>query len=250
MLVWLATVAGLVAVVALVMREIRRSRQEAGPSLAFTICFYLHDESVMDHFQMGRYAAALRREVEERVSRGTDVGVNADVLGLAGFDGGRQSSREVVSRYLEEAEPISVIGVVVAALEREHVVVHADLTRQAVRRNTALAKALDTAYGSDRVPHTVPLDDLVDPFVLIRGRFRKTDETDESGTPQAIELTARYGSPADPGQGPRVRVACRTSGLRSGDVPGGSFTARCLGKVRHWNAAEGVLEVDALAIFR
>ncbi len=245
LLVWLATVAGLATVVTLIAREARRSRRDsAGPSLAITAsCFYLHDRKVKDSFQMARYAAALRSEVEERVSKGAEVGVSADLLGLAGTEGRRQSNREVVRRYLEEAEPISMIGVVVAALEREHGVVHADLTRQTLRRNRALAAALATAYGSDRAPRSLPLEDI-DAFVLIRGRFRKTSES-----PETTVFTAPYGDPADPTRGPRVRVACRTGGLRT-DVPSGAFAARCLGKVGHWNPAEGLLEIDALAIFR
>lgn len=55
--------------------------------------------------------------------------------------------------------------------------------------------------------------------------------------------------PADPAEGPRVRVTCATEGLRN-EVPQGTFSARCLGKVQDWNAEDAVLEVQAMAIFR
>ncbi|TDC77374.1 hypothetical protein E1283_07495 [Streptomyces hainanensis] len=246
MLLWLGTAAGLLVLLGQILREIVRSRRDRGvPGLTFAMCIYLHDRSVMDHFQMGRYTEALQKEVEQRDQRGAEMGVDAGVLGTGGTVG-VQGSREVVSRWLEVAEPISVIGVIVAALEREHVVVHADLLRRTVRRNEALVKTMGVAHGVGRLPEAVPLGD-VDDFVLVRGRFRRSEQTPDS--PGTTVFTAPYGTDEDPTLTAHVRVTCRTTGLRT-EVPSGAFSGRCLGKVGYWNPADGVLEVDALAIFR
>ncbi|MFG2875239.1 hypothetical protein ACGFYU_09560 [Streptomyces sp. NPDC048337] len=186
--------------------------------------------------QRGGYAAALRREVEQRTSDSKDGTIRTKVFGV-GADAGRRENREVVSRYLEVAEPISVIGLVMDVLEEKDVIVHVDLVQQTVLRNKALTKALAAAPEArpvrpGRARRDIRLRDVED-FVLIRGRFRKIDDT-LSGT----VFLAPYGDPEDPARGPRVRVTCATEGLRN-EVPRGPFSARCLGKVQDWNAEEG-----------
>ncbi|MEU9717173.1 hypothetical protein [Streptomyces sp. NPDC047976] len=247
MLLWLLTAGAALTLVVLAVSWLTGGGRSAGQNLTYSICFYLHEKSVMDHYQMRGYAAALRREVEQRTSDSKDGTIRTKVFGV-GADAGRRENREVVSRYLEVAEPISVIGLVMDVLEEKDVIVHVDLVNQTVLRNKALAKALAAA------PETRParpgparrdirLRDIED-FVLIRGRFRKIDDT-----PEGTVFLAPYGDPEDPARGPRVRVTCATEGLRN-EVPKGPFSARCLGKVQDWNAEEAVLEVQAMAIFR
>ncbi|WP_327302876.1 hypothetical protein OG730_04175 [Streptomyces sp. NBC_01298] len=252
MLLWLLTAGCALTLVALAVYWFTRGGRSAGQNLTYSICFYLHDKSVMDHYQMRGYAAALRREVEQRTSDSKDGVVRTRVFGV-GADAGRRENREIVSRYLEVAEPISVIGLVMDVLEEKDVIVHVDLVNQTVLRNKALTKALAAAPGA-RAPEArtarpgpahpdVRLRDIED-FVLIRGRFRKIGDT-----PEGTVFLAPYGDPEDPARGPRVRVTCAAEGLRT-EVPKGTFSARCLGKVQDWNAEEGVLEVQAMAIFR
>lgn len=238
MLLWLTTVAGVVTLLALAFSWLTRGRRTSGQNLTFSICFYLHDRSVMDHYQMRGYAAALRKEVEQRTSDSKDGTIRATVFGMSA-GGGRRDNSEIVSKYLEVAEPISVIGIIMDVLEEKGVIVHVDLVNQTVRRNDALA----ALHGSGASPQTVRLRDIED-FVLIRGRFRKISEAAESTV-----FLAPYGDPDDPARGPRVRVTCATEGLRN-EVPEGTFSARCLGKVQDWNAEDAVLEVQAMAIFR
>ncbi|WP_257153663.1 hypothetical protein [Streptomyces lunaelactis] len=242
MLLWLMTMTGVVTLLALTLTRLTRGGRTGGQNLTYSICFYLHDRSVMDHYQMRGYAAALRREVEQRTSDSRDGNIRATVFGLSA-GGGRRDNSEIVSKYLEVAEPISVIGIIMDVLEEKDVIVHVDLVNQTIRRNEALAKGLATLHGSGTSEQTVRLRDIED-FVLIRGRFRKISES-----PESTVLLAPYGNPDDPGQGPRVRVTCATEGLRN-EVPQGTFSARCLGKVQDWNADEAVLEVQAMAIFR
>ncbi|MEV6396233.1 hypothetical protein AB0M39_15895 [Streptomyces sp. NPDC051907] len=242
LLLWLSTALGLVALVASAIAWLVRGRGGEGRDLTYSICFYLHDRSVMDHYQMRGYAAALRKEVEQRTSDGRDGNIRASVLGLSA-GGGRRDNSEVVSKYLEVAEPISVIGTIMHVLEEEDVIVHADLVNQTVRRNVALAAGLASLGGTRSARDPVRLRDIED-FVLIRGRFRKISES-----PESTVFLAPYGDPDGAGETPRVRVTCATEGLRN-EVPRGAFSARCLGKVQDWNADEAVLEVQAMAIFR
>ncbi|MFI2369463.1 hypothetical protein [Streptomyces sp. NPDC018833] len=242
MLLWLLTAAGAGALLVLAAHRLVRGRR-GGRDLTYSICFYLHDRSVMDHYQMRGYAAALRKEVEQRTSDSKDGSVRAKVFGLSA-GGGRKDNSEIVSKYLEVAEPISVIGVVMNVLEKKDVIVHVDLVGETVRRNAALARALaGHPRSAASAAQTVRLRDIED-FVLIRGRFRKIGES-----PESTVFLAPYGDPDDPSAGPRVRVTCATEGLRN-EVPRGTFSARCLGKVQDWNAGDSVLEVQAMAIFR
>ncbi|MGW6708855.1 hypothetical protein ACWGDE_28750 [Streptomyces sp. NPDC054956] len=247
MLLWLLTAGGVLTLVVLAVSWFTGGARSAGQNLTYSICFYLHEKSVMDHYQMRGYAAALRREVEQRTSDSKDGTIRTKVFGV-GADAGRRENREVVSRYLEVAEPISVIGLVMDVLEENDVIVHVDLVHRTVLRNKALTKALAAAPEArparpGPARRDIRLRDIED-FVLIRGRFRKIGDT-----PDGTVFLAPYGDPEDPARGPRVRVTCATEGLRN-EVPRGPFSARCLGKVQDWNAEEGVLEVQAMAIFR
>ncbi|MFC5152378.1 hypothetical protein [Streptomyces amakusaensis] len=242
MLLWLLTAAGALTLLLTPVLFLRARRRAGDRKLTYSICFYLHDRSVMDHYQMRNYTAALRKEVEQRTSDSNDGNVRATVFGVSA-GGGKRDNKEIVSRYLEVAEPISVIGVIIDVLEAKDVIVHVDLVNQTVRRNAALANALSLQGRPGPGPRTARLRDIED-FVLIRGRFRKISES-----PESTVLLAPYGDPDDPSRGPRVRVVCATEGLRD-EVPGGAFSARCLGKVQDWNAADQTLEVQAVAIFR
>ncbi|MEU2390298.1 hypothetical protein [Streptomyces sp. NPDC007369] len=239
MLLWAATLAGLAALLTVASLRLVRARRAAAGDITDGICFYLHDKTVMDHYQMRGYTAALRKEVEQRTSRGKDGTVRAKVFGV-GADGGHKENKEIVSRYLEVAEPISVIGVIMKVLEDKHVIVHVDLPSQSVTRSTALLRTASAAQSAVRLRD-------IEGFVLIRGRFR-TAGNDAEGAGSTVFL-APYGDPADPSRGPRVRVTCATEGLRI-EVPQGTFSAHCLGKIQEWKADEGVLEVQAMAIFQ
>ncbi|MGP3951787.1 hypothetical protein [Streptomyces sp. 7N604] len=243
MLLWSATAAAAMALVYVTATWLSRGRRARDQRVTDSICFYLNDELVMDHYQMRGYAPALRKEVELRTSDSKNANIRAAVFGV-GAGGGKRDSVEVVSKYLEVAEPISVIGLIVDVLERKDAIVHVDLVGRAVRRNRALADELAARPGPAGRVRAVRLQDM-EPFVLIRGRFRKIDETTESTV-----FLAPYGAPEDPEHGRyHVRLRCATEGLRN-EVPAGPFRARCFGKVENWNSEEGVLEVLAFAIFR
>ncbi|WP_328394384.1 hypothetical protein OHS70_05935 [Streptomyces sp. NBC_00390] len=242
MLLWLLTVAGAVTLLVMAVIRLSSGRRGSGQNLTYSICFYLHDRSVMDHYQMRGHAAALRKEVEQRTIDSKDGTIRASVLGLSA-GGGKRDNSEIVSKYMQVAEPISVIGVIMDVLEQKDVIVHVDLVNQSVRRNTALVRGLATLHGTRASQRSVRLRDIED-FVLIRGRFRKIEES-----PETTVFLAPYGDPDVPARGPRVRVTCATEGLRN-EVPRGNFSARCLGKVQDWNPDDAILEVQAMAIFR
>ncbi|WP_234382381.1 MULTISPECIES: hypothetical protein [unclassified Streptomyces] len=240
MLLWAVTGAGLAALLTVGLLRLVRARRAATQDLTDGICFYLHDKTVMDHYQMGGYTAALRKEVEQRTSDSKDGTVRAKVFGV-GADGGRKENTEIVSRYLEVAEPISVIGLIMKVLEEKRIIVHVDLPSGSVVRSPALLRTASGAQGAVRLRD-------IEGFVLIRGRFRATGDGGPERGGSTVFL-APYGDPADPSRAPRVRISCATEGLRN-QVPRGTFLARCLGKVQEWNPEEGVLEVQAMAVFR
>ncbi|MFD5322095.1 hypothetical protein [Streptomyces sp. NPDC127098] len=248
LVLWLATFVASAGWLALTIRELVGSarRRRAAREHPLDTCFYLDDRQIMDHFQMRRYLPALTVEVERRREKGTETGVT---LGLPGAEAGvgRLNGEEVVQRYLEEATPISVIGVIVGALERERAIVRADLPRGTARRDPALVRAVAAVQGPGPLPPRIALGDL-DGFVLVRGRFSRSDDAQVG---EATVFDAPYPSGEDDAApAARVRVVCRTTGLRESEVPDGSFPAQCLGKVRDWHPESGVLVISALAIFQ
>ncbi|MGI9001262.1 MAG: hypothetical protein ACR2GH_06305, partial [Pseudonocardia sp.] len=156
--------------------------------------------------------------------------------------GGRRSvNSEVLRRYIEEAEPITVIGIILDVLDHADDIVAVDLRRREVVANRALAAIVDTA--DDEASDSVRLRGM-DTFVSVRGRFRLTERTDSAATFQAP-----YGDPPDPTEGPQVHCTCAASGLRTA-VPDGSFPANCLGRVQDWDPQNHRLVLHPIAIFR
>lgn len=220
-----------------------RSRRRPRPHGA---SFYLDKDLVMDLYQV-RYKAALQQEIEDRVVRAGDLELRAQVYGVEA-GGARGFNREVLRRYVQTFEPITVIGTIIDALEATDGVVHVHLRRRRVEQNRALAVALDDSDALAR--NRIRLRDL-DVYVSVTGRFR-VSHADGSGADGARGATtvflAPYGDPADPDDGPQVRVECATDGLR-GPAPKGTFQARCLGTVLDWDPQRRHLVVRPIAIF-
>lgn len=245
MVVWLLT-AGAVATAVAVFVAARRRARTSGSRRHRGVVFYLDEPYVrgLDETQGGKYLPALEREVEERSSSNREVELIAEAASVGGR-GRRGESSEIFRRYVEVAKPAGVIGVVVAALEREGDIVHADLRRHEVTGGDALARAL-TLDDDEPVPDAVRLGSL-DTFVSLRAIFRVVERTEEE-----MVLEARYGedtTPPAPGT-PRVLLTCATSGLNDTAVPKGAFPARCLARVERWDEAEQVLVLFPVAVFR
>lgn len=236
MTAWLATA---LAAVGLLAGRIsaRRRRRPSEKLVNGRTCLYLDDRTIMDQFQMNRYEVALRKEVEQR----TRIGLTARILAtlpLVTPEATLDSSREVVTRYIEAAdEPITVIGLLVDGLERADAIVHANLRRGTVRRNTALAKV---RAQHDRARPT-RLSGTGEWFVLLTADFVREDGPGPTTTAPTV-FTAPYGPRATA----RIRVSCRTAGLRE---PVDSFPALCLGKVGAWHPDSETLDVRPVAIF-
>jgi len=238
MLVWLATAASLVAVVALLINTRRRRRRPSERLMIDWTCIYLDNTTIMDNFQLNQYSVSLRKEVEQRTTKSRTLGLTLQLLPFLGPDAGIETSRDVVVKYIEKAEPISAIGVIVDGLERSDAIVHADLRQGTIRRNTALKKAL---AGRPRGEAAL-LTSTERMFVLLTGSFRKdTGDRPEGRTVFVADYASAPGS--------RVRMSCISAGLRGDKEPPGLFPGLCLGKVQSWEEAEGVLEVRPLAIF-
>lgn len=242
LLVWGITAGLLVVAVVIAVRHWRSDRARASTRL-HDISFYLDDEFVMDLYRQygGKYRAALRQEVQERITNNREFDGTVALAQLKAR--GKQGvNREVFRSYIEEDEPITVIGIVIDVLDRADDIVDVDLIKEEVTANRALDKALGT---DDKRLTGVVLRGLKT-FVSIFGEFRVTD----GGTSAVTTFEAPYGDSAGPTDGPHVHLTCTTSGLRRTDVPTGTFPARCLGRVESWDPDTRRLNVLPIAIFR
>ena len=216
----------------------RRRRQ--GGRTVHGMCFFLHEQRVMDLYQQGGFSAALEQEVADRINVTSGLGLRAK-FGLGGGKANRDVTKERVTAYIQQSTPITVIRLLMDTMRKEDVVVQADLTTGLIVPNRALAGTL--RERGDRVPLTSVA--VVSAFVSVTGRFtaRRSDNGD-------IVLRAPYGDGPRPAH---VRVTCEAAGVREGfqnaEYFTGEFQARCLGKVQTWNSETGELSLNPVAIF-
>lgn len=221
------------------VRDYRRIPQQPHRDQDPGICFYLHENNVMNLYLQGNYEA-LRQEVEDRTRVDTEGSVNAQFGGIGGRFG-RESEKERISKYIREVGPITVIGRIVEEFERRENIVYVNLFDRVLEPG----KGLDHALHANAGHRSARLSDLRS-FVFVSGRFRVTDKTEET-----FVLAAPYGDPSDPGgEEQQVRVTCETTQLLA-DVPTGPFSARCLGRIQGWDPDTRRLVIDpVLAIYR
>ncbi|WP_433270571.1 hypothetical protein ACQPZF_10150 [Actinosynnema sp. CS-041913] len=230
--VWVVTAVAVVVASGVLFFAWRARRRFAPTREVPGLTLYLNAKNVMDLYQVGGFGDALVKEVTDR------VGVTKDgkiaLPGLPDVSAGVSSGREVVKTYLERYEPITVVGVLIDALEAAGSVVHVDLVEQTVVRNAAL----------ERVAHGVSEVTLrkLKSYVSVKGEFKL--EEDSSSSSDIAVFTAAVGS-----DGVRVRVECQADGLDPsvGDVP---FDATCLGRVQAWRPASRELVVRPIAMFQ
>lgn len=244
--VWILTLLLLLVAAGILVAHWRRARGRQGTGPISGIAFYLHHNSVMGLYQQDRYNDALEKEVEKRDQRGRSISAQ---LGFPAGGGKAEHTRseEVFSKYIERAEPITVIGMVMEVLEKRDDIVYVNLVKQELVQNKALVTALGWADGPDSTRLRTARLRGIDAFVSLKGLFRRTG-SDEPGYTTFI---AAYGDPADPLAGPRVRFRCGNHGFRDADeVPDGTFHAQCLGRVEDWDPHQGELIVHPIAIFK
>ncbi|MTD59345.1 hypothetical protein [Amycolatopsis pithecellobii] len=236
--VWWITAVALVAAALIVLLSWRRHRWlsglwKEGPDAGITL--YLDDDAIMGIYLQGNYKSALRREVEDRVKTKGDASFSAKVFGV-GAGAKRSVDREVFKRYIEEEEPITVIGMMLSVLERAHGIVYADLVDQEIGAGTALTRAVGREVtGGD----TVRLSQFnLRALVSVKGKFREVAKDDERTI---------FAGPFGNGEQANVTVACATKWLRR-TVPVGTFQARCFGHVQSWD--DGALRFDPIAVFQ
>jgi hypothetical protein len=224
--VWAVTVLALLLAVLIVVVQWRGRRQRAQqpPYLSF----YLHEQSVMDLYQY-KYRGALEQEVEARLGTRGRISAGTDVP-MVRFGGSLERNREEFRKYLERAEPITVIGILMDVLSDD--LIQVDLERG----------SLEPSRNIDLRQRRIRLSELGGrTYVLARGVFHQNPGPSSAVT----TFLAPYGDQASA----VVRVRCATSGLRS-DVPEGQWWARCLGTVQGWDRASRHLILDPIAIFK
>jgi hypothetical protein len=242
LLIWAATFLSLVIAMALALRYWYIHYRRAAAVRHHDISFYLDDKSVMDLYLQygGKYKAPLRQEVKEHISNNREIELNADLAPIQ-TRAKTGVNRDVIRSYIENAEPITVIGIIIDVLEQADDIVHVDLRKREVTFNRALNK-IRNAHG-DEGPTAIHLRGL-DTFVSIRGQFHVAEVTDAATT-----FEAPFGAPTNTPH-PRVSCHCMASGMRGAPVPSSSFSARCLGRVEEWDANTGRLKVHPIALFR
>jgi hypothetical protein len=240
MAAWLAAAAGVVVLAVflatLAYRWLRRPVMEHS---GLSICVYLHDQSIMNLYEMGNYTAALEKAVEERRNVTTTAGLWAKLPFVVKADKGR--TQEMFTSYVQKATPISVVGMLLSVFERKDAIVYVDLPSGTITPNRALARKLAAAGDGEAGPQSVALSDIAQ-FVSVEGRFRAERETADS-----FVLRARYGSGDEPA---RLKVAFAATGLQIDKMYEGEIQARCLGKMTGWNPETREVTLDAIAIFR
>ncbi|MFJ4672571.1 MULTISPECIES: hypothetical protein [Kitasatospora] len=242
---WLVAFGCLVALLAIAGRELRRNRPPAGVDVTTKACVHLDDKAVMDIYRMGRYTAALTQEVEQRITRNLHFGgeLPGTTVGI-----GTEAAEERISRYVRSDAPIDVIGVIIKALDDRDGIIHANLLTGTVRKNRALARSLDAVEESGPRPPGVRLSQA-EAYVLLRGKFQAV-EAAPGATEGDLVFMARYAPPGDLSRTGRVRVTCTRPGLSDSEAGAQTRAGYCLGTVHGWDAAEAVLEVHAIAVFR
>jgi hypothetical protein len=236
LLCWAVVAAGLVAatLIGLVHRRARTRPPQLRPTPGANL--YLHKDAVSDLFLHNNYVvAALRQEVEEETVGGSEMSLTAEIKGI-GAKAGQRADRKVVRKYVEEAEPITLVRLIVEGLEKAGDIIYIDLMDGTVEGGRALERALRRWPG--RKPDTLAFARLseLEVFLSVRGQFAEIAKTDTTRT-----FTASCGST-------QVRVTCEGELRRT--VPDGRFQARCLGRVRDWDPAERELLIDPIAVFQ
>jgi hypothetical protein len=224
LLVWVATV-GLVVAAGAIVAVHWRGRT---PSPRYGVSIYLDEESVMGLYRQRGDKSALHQEVEERISRTREV--EADLAPLAARAKHGVNS-EIFRTYVEKAEPITVISIIIDVLARAGDIVDVDLAKREVEPSRALP---DIGPG-----RTVLLQDVTN-VVSISGWFRSVERNRHSTT-----FEVPFGGRDAPPGAPKVRIVCRKGGLNLS-----SGWARCLGNVDGWDPETRTLSVRPIALFR
>lgn len=248
---WLAVsgagLLGIAVTVALRWLVVRRYRRSLRLGRGMEICFYLHENYVMNLYLQGEYKA-LNQEIEETRRSASHIGANVDAGVGVVAGAGRESVMETVSRYIKNVGPISVIGLIVREMEQKNGIVYANLSDNSFEPNRGLDKALRSS-GADEVVPAARLSELGPlVFVSLMGRFEKAGNAEDPGVPgETTTLFASYGPEDEKWQ---VKVTCGNDQFLE-KVPSGGFWARCVGRIQRFDHETRELVMDpVLAIYR
>lgn len=239
---WLAGFAGLVVLAGYAVRRVLKKRG-SGPSPNY-LPLYLDNDAVMNLYEMGNYRAAMRREVEERRIRSAGGLAVIPFVSLL-FKVFGSTSTEVISKYVEESKPMSVIGLLLSVLRSKDGLVEIRLRRHTgtVTPNRALVTELDRREADEGPSGEVVLSEVGE-FVMVTARFEA-----QGGSGETLVMRAPYG---DGELSACLRVVLRREGLQRAnkELPTGQFQAHCLGKVTSWDAQDhDVVLEHPIAVF-
>ncbi|MFG1603163.1 hypothetical protein [Actinoplanes sp. NPDC049265] len=236
-IVWTVTAvafAGAVGVLVTLFLRRRRRGRTRHPTPGISV--YLNRKRVMELYLRDSYQPAMSREFTKQISATTNANVAAELYGFQ-LGAGREVNEQVAEKFVQNAEPIAVIRVVMDVLEENGDILYIDLMDGAVEPDRSLAQRLT------RNDRELPFDRLRrhGSFVSVWGSFREYART---GT--AISFTA---SPPGGDQAVRVVFTCPLDEVSPDDVADGPFMARCLGRVQAWNEPDHTLLIRPVAVF-
>jgi hypothetical protein len=236
-LLWIMTGLALLSLLTILILLVVRRRKIGKPPRrpAPGLSIYLDEAGVMGLYFRDTYRPAMSREIERQITTTTSADVAAEVYGFhAGAERGVTS--EVAERYVQEAEPIAVIRVVMNVLEEKDDIIYVDLLRGTVEPDRALHEEL-TRRDAD-----LPLGGLAGrgTYLSVWGSFRELSRDDGNVSFAAVSA----GDPAA-----RTVFTCPLATVNARNMLAGPFMARCLGRAKNWDDERRELVIDPIAVF-
>lgn len=239
-LVWAITLAAAAGVLStLVVLVLRWRRGGRTPQPTPGISFYLNENALLQLYLRDTYKPALRKEIEEQIVSTNAANLSAELQGVGGVGGSRTVNRQIFMKYVEGAEPTRVIRTIMGVLEKADDILYIDLMDGVVEPDRSLQARLNSSRDTE-----LAFSELgkLGSYLSIWGNFREVAKTADT-----ISFAA---SPESDGDRPaQVVFTCPIADMRPEDVPDGPFMARCLGRVRAWDATEAKLLINPIAVF-
>lgn len=239
-LVWALTVAavlgGLGILVALALRWRRTRGRTRHPTPGISV--YMDKAEVIGLYLRDTYRPAMSREIEEQITSTTSAKLAAELYGL-GAEAGREVNQQVATKYVDQANPVAVIRIVIDVLEEKGDIIYVDLLDGVVEPDRSLHKKLPSRRGV-----SLPFTDLARPdaYISVWGSFDLLERTDDN---RAVFASSAPGGD----EAARVVFRCPIDQISTEDMLAGPFMARCLGRIRRWDPDSRKLSIRPIAVF-
>ncbi|MEV6631693.1 hypothetical protein AB0M54_13180 [Actinoplanes sp. NPDC051470] len=167
----------------------------------------------------------------------TNAKLAADLYGFVA-EAERGVNQQVATKYVDNADPVAVIKIVMDVLEDKGDVIYVDLLDGVVEPDRTLRERVSSRGGG-----SLPFAELARPgaYVSVWGSFDLFERTGEH-----VLFAA---SPPGGDKAARVVFRCPIGEISTEDMLAGPFMARCLGRVRSWDSTDRELSIRPVAVF-